>query len=58
MRTREFEVKTVMLPDLVYMRRLHKNNNANTTSEHLGDRLKIIKSMLDRKRGHARAAAN
>ena len=54
MRARELKLKTVMLPDLVYMRRLHKNNNGNTKSEDLGDRLKIIKAMLDRKRAHAR----
>lgn len=50
MRAREFKLKTVMLPKLMYMRRLHKNNNANTKGKHLGDRLKSIKAMLDRKR--------
>lgn len=50
MRARELKLATVMLPGLLYMRRLHKNNNGNTRSEHLGDRLQIIKTMLDRKR--------
>ena len=43
-----------MLPDLVYMRRLHASNNGNTKSEDFGDRLQIIKAMLDRRRTQAR----
>ena len=53
MRAREFTRKSVMLPELLYLRRLHRNNNGNTRSEDFGDRLRIIKAMLDRKRGHA-----
>lgn len=54
MRARECGLKTVMLPDLVYMRRLHASNNGNTKSEDFGDRLQIIKAMLDRRRTQAR----
>ena len=50
MRARECRLRVVMLPDVVYMRRLHANNNGITRSEHFGDRLRIIKAMLDRRR--------
>jgi len=50
MRARECGLRVVMLPDVVYMRRLHANNNCNTRSEYFGDRLRIIKAMLDRRR--------
>lgn len=53
MRARECGLRVVMLPDVVYMRRLHTNNNGNTRSEDFGDRLKIIKAMLDRRRMRA-----
>lgn len=50
MRARELKIRAVVIPELVYMRRLHNNNNGNTKSEDFGDRLKIIKAMLDRRR--------
>jgi glycosyltransferase involved in cell wall biosynthesis len=50
MRARDLKVKIVMLPDVVSMRRLHRNNNANTKSQDMGDRLKFLKEMLDRRR--------
>jgi len=50
MRARECGLRMVMLPDVVYMRRLHANNSGIIRREHFGDRLRIIKAMLDRRR--------
>ena len=50
MRARECGLRAVMLPETIYLRRLHTRNNGNTRSEDFGDRLKIIKAMLDRRR--------
>jgi len=50
MRARECGLRAVMLPDVLYMRRVHANNNGSTRSKHSGDRLRIIKAMLDRRR--------
>jgi glycosyltransferase involved in cell wall biosynthesis len=49
-RARELGLNRVMVEEVLYMRRLHKHNNGNTTSKDFGDRLKIIKAMLDRRR--------
>jgi len=53
MRARDAGIRSHMLPDTVYMRRLHARNNGNTRSEDLGDRLHILKAMLDRRRREA-----
>ena len=56
MRARACGLRSVMLAETVYMRRLHTKNNGNTRSEDFGDRLKIIKAMLDRRRAQATAS--
>lgn len=50
LRSREQGLREVMLPDLVYMRRLHKNNKGITRQEFSGDRVRILKASLDRRR--------
>jgi glycosyltransferase involved in cell wall biosynthesis len=50
MRARECGLRVVMLPDVLYMRRLHASNNGSTRNNYSGDRLRIIKAMLDRRR--------
>lgn len=51
LRARELGIRTVMLPDLIYMRRLHNNNNKGITyRQFINDRVKIIKAHLDSKR--------
>jgi glycosyltransferase involved in cell wall biosynthesis len=57
-RARELRLNTVMVEEVLYMRRLHKRNNGNTTSEDFGDRLKIIKAMLDRRRARTSASGD
>ena len=51
MRAREQGLREVMLPDLVYMRRLHKNNKGIIHRRFNGDRVRILKASLDRRRG-------
>ena len=50
LRVRERGISTMMLPDLVYMRRLHEANKGITHRQFINDRVKIIKAHLDRKR--------
>ncbi|MFT4825725.1 MAG: glycosyltransferase involved in cell wall biosynthesis [Halioglobus sp.] len=50
LRSMEENVPSLVLPDLIYMRRLHKSNKGITHSDAKGDRLKILKEFLDRKR--------
>jgi glycosyltransferase involved in cell wall biosynthesis len=50
LRTRELGIKTIMLPDLIYMRRLHKNNKGITHRQFINDRVRIIKAHLDSNR--------
>jgi glycosyltransferase involved in cell wall biosynthesis len=50
LRARELGIKTLMLPDLIYMRRLHKNNKGITHRQFINDRVRIIKAHLDSKR--------
>jgi glycosyltransferase involved in cell wall biosynthesis len=54
MRAREQGLRQVMLPHLVYMRRLHKNNKGITHRQFSRDRVRILKASLDRRRrkGH------
>ncbi|MBN1363515.1 MAG: glycosyltransferase family 2 protein [Syntrophaceae bacterium] len=50
LRAREVGIKTIMLPDLIYMRRLHKNNKGVINRKFINDRVKIIKAHLDSRR--------
>lgn len=50
MRAKEMGLGTHMLPDLLYMRRLHKSNKGITHREFINDRVKILKAALDRRR--------
>ena len=49
-RARERGLREVMLPDVVYLRRLHKNNKGITHRQFGGDRVRILKASLDRRR--------
>lgn len=50
MRAKEQGLRALMLPDLVYMRRLHKTNKGITHREFINDRVRILKAALDRRR--------
>ncbi len=50
MRAQEQGLNMFMLPDLVYMRRLHKNNKGLTQRQFMTDRVRILKASLDRRR--------
>jgi glycosyltransferase involved in cell wall biosynthesis len=50
MRAREQELQALMLPDPIYMRRLHKNNKGVTHRQFIKDRIRILKAALDRRR--------
>ncbi|MHC4268336.1 MAG: glycosyltransferase family 2 protein [Planctomycetota bacterium] len=50
LRAKEHELRMIMLPDLVYMRRLHKNNKGITHRHFIKDRVRILKSSIDRRR--------
>ena len=50
LRARELGIKTIILPDLIYMRRLHKNNKGITNRPFINERVRIIKAHLDSKR--------
>ena len=50
MRALEHNLNMVMLPEVVYKRRLHKTNKGITQRAFMGDRLKQIKASLDRRR--------
>jgi glycosyltransferase involved in cell wall biosynthesis len=54
LRARERGIRTMMLPDLIYMRRLHKNNKGITHRQFINDRVKILKAHLDSKRRNNR----
>ena len=49
-RAKEQGLRTIMLPDLVYMRRLHKNNKGITQRHFIKDRVRILKASIDRRR--------
>jgi glycosyltransferase involved in cell wall biosynthesis len=50
MRAREQQLKAVMLPDLVYKRRLHATNKGITQRQFGNQRLHQLKASLDRRR--------
>jgi len=52
LRARERGIRTIMLPDLIYSRRLHKNNKGITHRQFINDRVRILKAHLDSKRKH------
>lgn len=49
-RAREHGLRAVMVPHLVYMRRLHKDNKGIINREFSKDRIRILKASLDRRR--------
>lgn len=50
MRVLEQDLNVVMLPEVVYKRRIHSMNKGITQREFMSDRLKQIKASLDRRR--------
>ena len=50
MRAKEQGLPMIMLPDLVYKRRLHKNNKGITQRHFIKDRVRILKASIDRRR--------
>ena len=50
MRAKEQGLRMTMLLDLVYMRRLHKNNKGITQRYFIKDRVRILKASIDRRR--------
>lgn len=56
MRARDLELETVTLPDVVFLRRLHRNNNANTKKQGKALYPQLLKAMLDRRRTSTKAA--
>lgn len=58
MRAQELGLQMLMLPDLVYSRRLHNNNKGITQRKFMTDRVKILKASLDRRRKMKRQAIN
>ena len=50
LRAMEQRLDMIMLPDLVYMRRLHKNNKGITKRQFITQRVQILKASLDRRR--------
>jgi hypothetical protein len=50
MRAKEQNLQMLMLPDLVYMRRIHKNNKGITHRRFINDRVRILKASLERRR--------
>jgi glycosyltransferase involved in cell wall biosynthesis len=50
MRAKEQGLHTLMLPDLMYLRRLHKTNKGITQRHFIKDRVRILKASLDRRR--------
>jgi glycosyltransferase involved in cell wall biosynthesis len=47
LRAKELNLKTAMLPDLVYLRRLHQTNKGITHRDCVQDRVRILKAHLD-----------
>jgi glycosyltransferase involved in cell wall biosynthesis len=58
MRARERGLRAVMVPDVVYMRRLHKNNKGITHRQFSEDRVRIVKASLDRRRAANKGTKN
>ncbi len=50
MRAKERGLHTIMLPDIIYMRRLHKYNKGITQRHFIKDRVRILKASIDRRR--------
>ncbi|MBN1318243.1 MAG: glycosyltransferase family 2 protein [Anaerolineales bacterium] len=50
LRSRDQNLRTVMLPDILYHRRLHENNKGLIMRKYVGQRLHIVKAHLDRQR--------
>lgn len=50
MRASELGLRMVMLPDVVFMRRLHETNKGITKRQFMNQRVRILKAALDRRR--------
>ncbi|HEV7766893.1 MAG TPA: glycosyltransferase family A protein [Thermoanaerobaculia bacterium] len=50
------DLKMLMLPDVVYERRVHGNNTVIQARDAYGDYLRVVKATLDRRRARARSA--
>ncbi len=55
LRAKEKGLSLVMLPDLVLLRRLHKQNKGITQRKFINQRLQILKASLDRQRGEKKS---
>lgn len=55
LRAKEKGLSLVMLPDLVLLRRLHKQNKGITQRKFINQRLHILKASLDRQRGEKKS---
>jgi hypothetical protein len=51
LRAMEAGLSMVMLPELVLLRRLHKQNKGITQRRFINQRVQILKAALDRQRG-------
>jgi glycosyltransferase involved in cell wall biosynthesis len=52
-RAKEQGLRTLTVPELMYMRRLHKTNKGITHRHFMKDRVRILKASLDRRRNSA-----
>ena len=50
LRAKEQALRTILLPELLYMRRLHENNKGITLRQFNQQRVQILKASLDRRR--------
>jgi glycosyltransferase involved in cell wall biosynthesis len=50
LRSRELGIKTIMLSELIYMRRIHKTNKGTTHRQFANERVRILKAHLDAER--------
>jgi glycosyltransferase involved in cell wall biosynthesis len=55
-RAKERQLRQIMLPDVVFHRRIHKTNNGITQQQHTNERLHVLKAKLDRQRAQQSTA--
>ena len=46
----EQQLKQIILPDVIYYRRIHKTNNGIVNRDYAGERIRVLKAKLDRQR--------
>jgi hypothetical protein len=49
-RAMEQKLQQIILPDVVYHRRIHKTNNGIVNQDYVGERMRVLKAKLDRQR--------